>query len=226
MTSKRFLEKHHVCMDDILYIKRENRYTIISMKDGNTFSTVIPVKNFGELMPLRFLSVNKGLLLNKEHIKSIDRGVYEMDDGTQFHGRVRTPGAHSKAAADLYEHQNGTFPDAFQVFMKMPLPFVCAELIRGGGSFSFIIRAINEEAGALFGVPAGVAAGLPLIELFRGNGNRVFLKALDTVVNSRRFSSRSIIDGHVLYFFSPSPEYCALVAVPSEAGIGDKEEEL
>ena len=84
----KWLKKRELCADNILYVYRRDRKTIIRREDGEEFELFAPVYTLLALFPEdAFLNINKGIAVNKARIVDISsEGVYTMSDGQTFQG--------------------------------------------------------------------------------------------------------------------------------------------
>lgn len=81
-------------IEDIIYIDREGRRTAVHLISGKVIHTYMSLKDIKSRIPEDgFLHINKGTIVSKRHIVSIDHGAYTMVDGVTLAGRVRTPGS-------------------------------------------------------------------------------------------------------------------------------------
>lgn len=84
----RFFKKYNIKADDIKYILREDKKTCIYTKDGRVTATYTPLKEFIEhLSPNDFIHIDKGVLLARLQIISIEGEQYYTIDGRTFSGR-------------------------------------------------------------------------------------------------------------------------------------------
>ena len=92
----KWLKKRQLCADNILYLYRHDRKTIIHREDGEEFALFAPVYTLLALFPEdAFLNINKGIAVNKARIVNISsEGVYTISDGQTFQGRKRNLSAH------------------------------------------------------------------------------------------------------------------------------------
>lgn len=72
-----------LAVDDILYLTKAKKYTFFYCKDGEVYKERIPIENAGaRLPPEHFLAVNRGIIVNKKHIKRFADMDIIMCDGT------------------------------------------------------------------------------------------------------------------------------------------------
>lgn len=86
-----WFQKHDLCAENILYIYRKDRKTVIQRTDGAEFALFVPVHSILSALPEKnFLSISKGIVVCRSHIVNISNdGVYTMSDGRTFQGRKR-----------------------------------------------------------------------------------------------------------------------------------------
>ena len=84
----KWLEKHELSTENILYLYRQSRRTVIHREDGEEFTPFAPLQVLLALLPeVDFLRINKGVAVNRARIINIDTdGVYTMSDGRTFAG--------------------------------------------------------------------------------------------------------------------------------------------
>lgn len=91
-----WFQKHGLCAENILYIYRKDRKTVIQRTDGAEFALFVPVHSVLSTLPEKnFLSISKGIVVCRSHIVNISNdGVYTMSDGRTFQGRKRDMSSH------------------------------------------------------------------------------------------------------------------------------------
>ncbi len=99
----KWLKKRELCADNILYVYRRDRKTIIHREDGEEFELFAPVYTLLALFTEdAFLNINKGIAVNKARIVDISsEGVYTMSDGQTFQGRKRNLSAHRQLRKEM-----------------------------------------------------------------------------------------------------------------------------
>lgn len=77
-----WFQKHDLCAENILYIYRKDRKTVIQRTDGAEFALFVPVHSILSALPEKnFLSISKGIVVCRSHIVNISNdGVYTMSD--------------------------------------------------------------------------------------------------------------------------------------------------
>ena len=98
-----WFQKHDLCAENILYIYRKDRKTVIQRTDGAEFALFVPVHSILSTLPEKnFLSISKGIVVCRSHIVNISNdGVYTMSDGRTFQGRKRDMSSHRRLSAEI-----------------------------------------------------------------------------------------------------------------------------
>lgn len=160
--SKNFFSNKGILPEDVMYILREERKSVIYLKNNLVVKSFNPIKNLlVELPQEKFISVNKGVVLGKRYIKTIDNGIYSMIDGKCFKGRQRPSKeqqqnvtlikeilAEGESAKNLTTEE---FIESFSVLNTLPLPFFILEVIvneNTGMPVDFIFRYCNKATEA------------------------------------------------------------------------------
>lgn len=94
MTSlEHFFDYNDICdYDEIMYITKTKgtRISNFYLTDGRVLTKYINLKTCEEELPSNiFIHLNKGIVVNKHHIKCINRYIYHMDDGAIFEGILK-----------------------------------------------------------------------------------------------------------------------------------------
>ena len=148
-----YFQKHGLCAENILYIYRKDRKTVIQRTDGEEFALFIPVHSILSALPeSEFLSISKGTVVCRSHIVNISKdGIYTMSDGRTFQGRKRGLSNHRRLRTEI--GLTGTQPLPQNMLEKctlldnMPLAFCVIELVfnQDGHGMDFIFRYCNAE---------------------------------------------------------------------------------
>ena len=156
-----YFQKHDLCAENILYIYRKDRKTVIQRTDGEEFALFIPVHSILSALPeSEFLSISKGIVVCRSHIVDISKdGVYTMSDGRTFQGRKRGLSSHRRLRTEI--ELAGTKPQPLSMLEKcsllddMPLAYCIIELVFNaeGHGVDFIFRYCNAEMAVMEGVP-------------------------------------------------------------------------
>ncbi len=83
--------KAHIAVSSIVSVTSNGHYLEIQTKDKATYSTRISMTEFKKTIAedKRFLMINKGILVNMEHIKNIIDKICSMNDGSIYPIKVR-----------------------------------------------------------------------------------------------------------------------------------------
>ena len=102
-----FFYKNNICSyDNILYIIKSKGTSITQfhLADGGILTKYISLKECKQQLPQDiFININKGILINKNHIKHINRYVYYLDNGESFNGKLKNTKLHSTLASEINE---------------------------------------------------------------------------------------------------------------------------
>ena len=73
-----YFQKHGLCAENILYIYRKDRKTVIKRTDNEEFALFIPISSILAVLPeSEFLNISKGTVVCRSHIVNISSdGVY------------------------------------------------------------------------------------------------------------------------------------------------------
>lgn len=130
-----WFQKHDLCAENILYIYRKDRKTVIQRTDGAEFALFVPVHSILSALPEKnFLSISKGIVVCRSHIVNISNdGVYTMSDGRTFQGRKRDMSSHRRLRAEIgltnTKHRPLSMLEKCSLLDNMPLAFCVIELV-------------------------------------------------------------------------------------------------
>lgn len=218
-----YFQKHDLCAENILYIYRKDRKTVIQRTDGEEFALFIPVHSILSALPeSEFLSISKGIVVCRSHIVDISKdGVYTMSDGRTFQGRKRGLSSHRRLRTEI--ELVGTKPQPLSMLEKcsllddMPLAYCIIELVFNaeGHGVDFIFRYCNAEMAVMEGVPVEEMLNRSFYEVFR-NGDKKWLVAYaDVALNGTKRILHDYspeIDKYLtIHCYQPEPGYCACV---------------
>ena len=224
-----YFQKHDLCAENILYIYRKDRKTVIQRTDGEEFALFIPVHSILSALPeSEFLSISKGIVVCRSHIVDISKdGVYTMSDGRTFQGRKRGLSSHRRLRTEI--GLAGTKPHPLSMLEKcsllddMPLAYCVIELVFNaeGHGVDFIFRYCNEEMAVMEGVPVEEMLNRSFYEVFR-NGDKKWLVAYaDVALNGTKRILHDYspeIDKYLtIHCYQPEPGYCACVLQVTDA---------
>ena len=229
----KWLQKHELCAENILYLYRQDRKTIVHREDGEEFSSFAPMYTLLELLPEdEFLNITKGVAVNCSRIVNIDsNGVYTMSDGQTFQGRKRGLSTHRhlkqqmglNALPDMPPQSKPmTFLEKCTLLDEMPLAYCIIELVfnEQGHGVDFIFRYCNAEMAVMEGVPVEEMLNRSFYEVFR-NGDKKWLVAYaDVALNGTRRIlhdySPEIGKYLTIYCYQPEPGFCACILQTTE----------
>ena len=224
-----YFQKHDLCAENILYIYRKDRKTVIQRTDGEEFALFIPVHSILSALPeSEFLSISKGIVVCRSHIVDISKdGVYTMSDGRTFQGRKRGLSSHRRLRTEI--GLAGTKPHPLSILEKcsllddMPLAYCIIELVFNaeGHGVDFIFRYCNAEMAVMEGVPVEEMLNRSFYEVFR-NGDKKWLVAYaDVALNGTKRILHDYspeIDKYLtIHCYQPEPGYCACVLQVTDA---------
>ena len=230
----KWFKKRDLCAENILYLYRRERKTVIHREDGEEFTSFAPLSAFLSLMPEEsFLNINKGVAVNRVRIVNIGTdGVYTMSDGQMFQGRKRGLSAHRHLRKEiglnaLPDAQPQTAPMTFlkkcTLLDEMPLAYCVIELVFNaeGHGVDFIFRYCNAEMAVMEGVPVEKMLNRSFYEVFR-NGDKKWLVAYaDVALNGTKRIlhdySPEIGKYLTIYCYQPAPGFCACVLQTADA---------
>lgn len=211
--------KAQVPVDEILYITIEGRKSKITRKDGSALCTNRSLKDiYAELPEEVFSSINRGIVVSKNYIKSEKAGVITMTDGAQFKRRVRSDRVRERVVKPAGKNTEPVICPAEvldQWLGRQPLPVGVLELVyqtRGGGA-EFLLRYCNKALAELEGVRRSEVRDQPLTKL-KGLGNPKWLTVFaDVAINGGTRVIEDLWDGRFLRItcYRPQSGYCALV---------------
>ena len=218
-----YFKKHGLCAENILYIYRKDRKTVIQRSDGEEFALFIPVQNVLSALPeSEFLSISKGTVVCRSHIVNIsDDGIYTMSDGRTFQGRKRDMSSHRRLRTEIGLAKTKPHPlsmlEKCSLLDDMPLAFCMIELVfnQDGHGIDFIFRYCNAEMANVEGVPVEEMLDRSFYEIFR-NGDKKWLVAYaDVALNGTKHTlhdySPEINKYLTIHCYQPEPGYCACV---------------
>lgn len=216
-------KKHGLCAENILYIYRKDRKTVIKRSDGEEFALFIPVQSVLSALPeSEFLSISKGTVVCRSHIVNIsDDGIYTMSDGRTFQGRKRGMSSHRRLRTEIGLAKTKPHPlsmlEKCSLLDDMPLAFCVIELVfnQDGHGMDFIFRYCNAEMENVEGVPVEEMLDRSFYEIFR-NGDKKWLVAYaDVALNGTKHTlhdySPEINKYLTIHCYQPEPGYCACV---------------
>lgn len=104
--SKFFYNSNINSYNDIIYIIKTKGTSIAEfhLTDGRVLTKYISLKECKWRLPQDlFININKGILINKNHIQHISRYTYYLDNGETFDGKLKNAKLHSTLASEINE---------------------------------------------------------------------------------------------------------------------------
>ena len=92
--------------NDIIYIIKTKGTSIAQfhLTDGRVLTKYISLKECKLRLPQDlFININKGILINKNHIQHISTYTYYLDNGEAFDGKLKNAKLHSTLASEINE---------------------------------------------------------------------------------------------------------------------------
>ena len=92
--------------NDIIYIIKTKGTSIAEfhLTDGRVLTKYISLKECKSQLPQDlFININKGILINKNHIQHISRYTYYLDNGETFEKKKKNAKLHSTLASKINE---------------------------------------------------------------------------------------------------------------------------
>lgn len=232
---EKYLTKHHLNTDEILYVYRHDRKTFLRLKSGEEHSTLIPIHEITEVLPKeQFLTITKGVIVHLDQIIHIsDDGIYTMTDGKTFQGRQRCLSMHKKLRDELMLNsapknpRNFMMPIGFldkcSILDDMPIAYCVIELVfdEAGHGIDFIFRYCNKQMEVVEGIPLQEMLNRSFYEVFKNGDKKWLISYADVALNGSRHTLRDYspeIDQYLtIHCYQPEPGFCACVLLPEEA---------
>lgn len=229
--SKNFFSNKGILPEDVMYILREERKSVIYLKNNLVVKSFNPIKNLlVELPQEKFISVNKGVVLGKRYIKNIESGVYTMTDGQCFKGRqrpskeqqqnvslIKTILAEGQPVKSLTTEE---FINSFSVLDELPLALYVIEVIVNedtGMPVDFVFRYCNKAIESYINLPNGELINQSFYSVFKDVEKSDLIACADVAFNGcARVIEQYVprLSKHVkLYCFQPRRNYCGCLIV-------------
>lgn len=218
-----WFQKHDLCAENILYIYRKDRKTVIQRTDGAEFALFVPVHSILSALPEKnFLSISKGIVVCRSHIVNISNdGVYTMSDGRTFQGRKRDISSHRRLRAEIgltnTKHRPLSMLEKCSLLDNMPLAFCVIELVfnEDGHGVDFIFRYCNAEMANVEGVPVEEMLNRSFYKVFPNGDKKWLVSYADVALNGTKHTlhdySPEIGKNLIIHCYQPEPGYCACV---------------
>ena len=156
-----WFQKNDLCPENILYLYRNDRKTVIHRMDGEEVALYAPLHSVWSALPEdMFLNISKGIVVCRSQIVDISNdGIYTMSDGRSFQGRRRGLSDHRRLRAEIRRVDAQLRPMSMSLLEKcsllddMPLAFCIIELVfnEDGHGVDFIFRYCNAEMATIEG---------------------------------------------------------------------------
>ncbi len=228
---ERYFKRHHIDTDDILYIYRCGRKTVICCESAEEASSAIPMHELLAFLPEgEFLSVSRSAIVRRDRIINISNdGVYTMTDGKTFQGRTRYLSTHRRLRREMQldvplpreEYVPPLdFLEKCGILDDMPIAYCVIELVfdAGGHGVDFIFRYCNKHMEAVEGIPVEEMLNRSFYEVFKNGDRKWLVSYADVALNG---SQRTLYDyspeidkNLTIYCYQPEPGFCACVLVP------------
>lgn len=227
----KFYQRHGIDVQNILYIRHSKGHSHINMVNGTVIDTYISIKDLLTGLPSKsFLNINKGIVINIQYVSFIDKNIYHMINGEQFHGRLRTPGEHTQIRNTFYQHKASLELSLTELMTycsildKLPAPFIVVEIIKNqqGLPVDLLFRYCNASFEQMEGLPTNSAAGKKYSELFLPVEKRQLMLFADVAKNGTiqilevnlKFNKGTAL----LYCYSPAKGFVAGLFATTASG--------
>lgn len=132
-----WFQKNDLCPENILYLYRNDRKTVVHRMDGEEVALYAPLHSVLSALPEdMFLNISKGIVVCRSQIVDISNdGIYTMSDGRSFQGRRRGLSDHRRLRAEIRRVDAQPRPMSMSLLEKcsllddMPLAFCIIELV-------------------------------------------------------------------------------------------------
>ena len=228
---ERFLKRHHIETEKILYIYHRDRKSVICTQSGEEASSAIPMHELLAFLPQgEFISISRNTIVRRDKIINISHdGVYTMADGKTFQGRTRYLSTHRRLRKEM--HFNVPLPQievtpSLSFFEKcsilddMPVAYCVIELVfdEDGHGVDFVFRYCNKHMAVVEGIPVEEMLNRSFYEVFKNGDRKWLVSYADVALNGSKRTlsdySPEIDKNLTIYCYQPQPGYCACVLVP------------
>ena len=151
----RWMQKHNLCPENILYLYRSDRKTVLHRMDGGEAALYAPMHGVLSVLPEdQFLNISKGIAVNRSQIVNIGNdGVYTMSDGRTFQGRKRGLSSHRRLRTEIGLSDTKPRPMSMSLLEKCSLLDDMPLLQCGNGQYRGCAGGGNAGPLVLQGVP-------------------------------------------------------------------------
>ena len=226
----RWMQKHDLCPENILYLYRSDRKTVVHRMDGGEAALYAPMHGVLSVLPEdQFLNISKGIAVNRSQIVNIGNdGVYTMSDGRTFQGRKRGLSSHRRLRREIGLSDTKPRPMSMSLLEKcsllddMPLAFCVIELVfnEDGRGVDFIFRYCNAEMANIEGVPVEEMLDRSFYKVFPNGDKKWLVSYADVALNGTKHTLHDYspeVDKYLtIHCYQPEPGYCACVLQANE----------
>ena len=220
-----WFQKNDLCPENILYLYRNDRKTVVHRMDGEEVALYAPLHSVWSALPEdMFLNISKGIVVCRNQIVDISNdGIYTMSDGRSFQGRRRGLSDHRRLRAEIKRVDAQLRPMSMSLLEKcsllddMPLAFCIIELVfnEDGHGVDFIFRYCNAEMATIEGVPVEEMLGRSFYEVFPNGDKKWLVSYADVALNGTKHIlhdySPEVDKCLTIHCYQPEPGYCACV---------------
>lgn len=218
--------------DDVMYIVRSGRKTVVHLQDGNVLGTYAPLKDVVASLPAGdFIHINKSSVVSRRHVVAVEGKSYVMSDGTVLQGRVRTPGEHNKNRESIKlmrrRESNPTFNPGrmFEGMGNFPLPFCIVELLPdvSGRGAELKVRYHNDRFEEMVGMHGIDIVNHSLYDSFENLDRKWFATMSEVALNGGEavIVERSREVNWMLCCYRPSEGHCGVFFIRNDDAITD-----
>lgn len=228
---EKFLKKHKIETEKILYIYHHDRKTYVCQEPGEAVFTSIPLKDILAFLPEdNFLSITRNVIVRRDKIINISHdGVYTMIDGKTFQGRTRYLSTHRRLKKEMESgyknareitHHPLSFLEKCSILDDMPVAYCVIELTfdENGHGVDFVFRYCNKHMEVVEGIPVEEMLNRSFYEVFKNGDRKWLVSYADVALNGSKRTlsdySPEIGKNLTIYCYQPQPGYCACVLVP------------
>ena len=220
-----WLQKNNLCPENILYLYRSDRKTVVHRMDGEEAALYAPLHSVLSVLPEDlFLNISKGIAVCRSQIVNISNdGIYTMSDGRTFQGRKRGLSDHRRLRAEIGladtqpRRMSMSLLEKCSLLDDMPLAFCVIELVfnEAGHGVDFIFRYCNAEMANIEGVPVEEMLDRSFYEVFPNGDKKWLVSYADVALNGTKHTLHDYspeVDKYLtIHCYQPEPGYCACV---------------
>lgn len=228
---ERFLKRHHIETEKILYIYHRDRKSVICTQSGEEASSAIPMHELLAFLPQgEFISISRNTIVRRDKIINISHdGVYTMADGKTFQGRTRYLSTHRRLRKEMHFNvplpqievtSSLSFFEKCSILDDMPVAYCVIELVfdEDGHGVDFVFRYCNKHMAVVEGIPVEEMINRSFYEVFKNGDRKWLVSYADVALNGSKRTlsdySPEIDKNLTIYCYQPQPGYCACVLVP------------